>query len=258
MSAAATFLCVRFWAPPQGQQEAQGQPHRPDTCTVQLLTWRGRLGAVVGGAGPDSTGASSQGPGSALRSTRTRPLAAHCLFQELVASAVAWRLEPEAKFTVCGIYKQPASRPCRSAFARTGPAARPSERSGPAGPVAGAPARVTGGPACGKAYCHGDSSQGRAQLQLPSIPGGARGAAGTVPFPALFSLCWDLDEQSLEAPPLSFLPVLEDIRVFKGCPEEVPLARPPLPIPATGRVAVRGQARGRPVVAGAAPVTGCH
>ena len=40
-----------------------------------------------------------------------------------------------------------------------------------------------------------------------------------------------------------FLPVLEDIRMFKGCPEEVPLAQPFAPTPAVGLPVASGAGR---------------
>ena len=89
--------------------------------------------------------------------------------------------------------------------------------------------------------------RGGPSSQLPFIPrrGEERGC-WNCSFSLFFFLCCDLDEQSLKCSPAIFLPVLEDTRMFKGCPEEVPLAQPFAPTPARGRRRRRGRGAGRP------------
>lgn len=70
------------------------------------------------------------------------PQSANCIFRELLSSAVAapWQ-EPKAKFTVCGIYKQPAIRSQQERLARTqAPLRGLASDLAPAGP-SGCPTR---------------------------------------------------------------------------------------------------------------------
>ena len=169
------------------------------------------------------------------------------------------RLEPKAKFTVCGIYKQPASRPQQKRLARTR-----APRRGPASDLAPAARRPV---PCSRDWRPGlwccsvamaTALRGGPSSQLPFIPGrGEERGCWNCSFSLFFFLCCDLDEQSLKCSPAIFLlPALEDIRMLKGCPEEVLLAQPSAPTPTAGppMVSGAGQVAG-PSVAGAAPVT---
>lgn len=97
-------------------------------------------------------------------------------------------------------------------------------------------------------HCHGDSSQGRAQLpaSLHSRRGEERGC-WNCSFPRFFFLCCDLDEQSLKRSPAIFFCLCWKT---SGCSRAVQrksrlLGCSPQSLP-RGRGGVRGRARGRP------------
>lgn len=135
------ILCPVLGSPPPRPQEGPGpaSPSRHLHCPAAHLErttwghgWRSRAGLargqLPGPGGPHLPPPSWLCPGSPLPLSRTVSKRCRSL-----------RLEPEAKFTVCGIYKQPASRPLQKRLARTrAPRQGPASDLAPAGPAAGA------------------------------------------------------------------------------------------------------------------------